>query len=62
MNRQDLQDLLDFAKARGLMQQSVAEVLEKFDTELKEWYEEQEADAWLSSMEAHDLPYIDAMV
>lgn len=55
MNKKDLTNILFFAKSNNLMSHPFTETLRKWDESNREMLQQQEADDWLSSIEAHEL-------
>lgn len=55
MNGSDLTNILFFAKSNNLMSHPFMETLRKWDESNRELLRQQEADNWLSSIEAHEL-------
>ena len=51
----DLDGLLEFVKYRNLGNLPFNQVLDLWDKDIKQTLEEQEADNYLASMEAHEL-------
>lgn len=59
MNREDLKSLLEFAKSKDLMHHPFIEVYNLWCQWWQEYFEEAEADAYNSTIEAHELPFLD---
>lgn len=57
----DLDALLAFAREHNYGNLPFNQVLDLWDLDIKQTIEEQEADAWNASMEAHELEYLDLL-
>lgn len=55
MSQQDLDNILTFAEENHLLHTPFIDVFNKWDNSNKEYLQQQEADNWLSTMEAHEL-------
>lgn len=55
MSAKDLNDILAFARENRLLKSPFIDVFNKWDNSNKEYLQQQEADNWLSTMEAHEL-------
>lgn len=61
MNRQYLEDVLAFAEKHKLMNTSFQEVINKYNKNLEETYEDAIASMINSSMEQHELDFQEAI-
>lgn len=61
MNRQYLEDVLAFAEQHKLMNVSFQEVINKYNKNLEETYEDAIASMINSSMEQHELDFQEAI-
>lgn len=55
MNNQDLQSLLIYARTRNIMDKPFQYVYNNWIKDISEWFEEDAADSWLATQEAHDM-------
>lgn len=58
MNKEDLEQFLEFAHYHNMMKRPVTEVLQCWSEYIRETLEEEWADMYNSTIEAHELPYI----
>lgn len=55
MDKFDLRDLIDYAERHDMMQHTFMSVYTAWTNDIKEAYEESEADMYNSTIEAHEL-------